>query len=83
MCVGRVCACVCMCVYVQVDVEDVFAREGAAPYERLAQLLAQHNDAPASNGAAEGAEDAAALRNALAGVAWTRSMRRMYTLVDR
>jgi midasin len=28
-------------------------------------------------------EEAAALRSSLAGVAWTRSMRRMYTLVER
>jgi len=36
-----------------------------------------------STGEEDGAEGLAALQQALRGVVWTRSMRRMYTLVDR
>jgi midasin len=63
----------------QLDVEEVFAREGDAPFRRLAELLA------AGSGGSGGDQDAEAeaLRHALRGVAWTRSMRRMYTLVER
>ncbi len=74
----------------QVDLEAVFAEEGDAPVRALAAALAAGE--PAADGAAtataggsghnEG-EDAAALHSALRGVVWTRSMRRMYTLVER
>jgi midasin len=76
------------CVCPQIDLEAVFQREGEAPYQRLQQLLAGSSDPDACTAEAlqmtpEDAEELEALRRALRGVVWTRSMRRMYTLVQR
>lgn len=54
----------------------MYRREGDAPVQQLQQALA--------GGSSETPDaDVAALRKALKGVVWTRSMRRMYTLVER
>ena len=54
---------------------DLYQSAGEAPAQRLAAALA----APAPAG---GIVEAASLQ-ALSGIVWTPSMRRMYTLVDR
>jgi midasin len=51
----------------------VYRRDGDEPLRRLQAAL------DAGGSGAEGA----ALRGALSGVVWTRSMRRMFTLVER
>lgn len=76
---------------VTLDMEAVYQREGDAPLAALhAALEAVDAAAGTAEDAAEGgaaggggAEGPAALAAALRGVVWTRSMRRMYTLVDR
>ncbi|GIL72552.1 hypothetical protein Vretifemale_2898, partial [Volvox reticuliferus] len=72
---------------VKVDLEAVFSSEGDAPIRALQAALQeqqQEQDAMATD--AVGADTVcakAALQTALKGVVWTRSMRRMYTLVER
>lgn len=77
---------------VTLDMEAVYAREGAAPLQALERALAAAaagrnssscSGAPGAAGEEASAEGVAALAAALKGVVWTRSMRRMYTLVDR
>jgi midasin len=65
---------------VKLDMDALYDQEGDAPLQRLREALAA-----AESGAAGGAEaeQAAAIRGALGGVVWTRSMRRLYALVDR
>lgn len=64
-------------VQVTLDIEAVYTREGDAPLTALREALA------AAAGAADDGGQLAGLRSALSGVVWTRSMRRMFTLVDR
>ncbi|KAG2499138.1 hypothetical protein HYH03_002721 [Edaphochlamys debaryana] len=73
---------------VKVDLDAVYAAEGDAPLRALEGALAEATAAEANGTAgpahgAGGAEAAGALQGALRGVVWTRSMRRMYTLVER
>ena len=65
----------------QVDMEEVYIREGDAPLRRLAQAceLQQQQEQQSSSSSSS----SEALRAALNGVVWTRSMRRLYTLLDR
>jgi len=57
----------------QLDMPALYQSEGEAPVQRLAAAL----NGPPSRG-----NEAASLQ-ALSGIVWTPSMRRMYTLVDR
>ena len=73
--------------------EEVYVREGDAPLRRLeaayAEQQQQLESAPSSALSASSAAVAAspdpseAIQAALKGVVWTRSMRRLYTLLDR
>ena len=70
--------------------DDMFAREGDAPLRRLAAALEQQQQQQqpqqlqeAGAGSEAVSETVAALQSALKGVVWTRSMRRLYTLLDR
>ncbi|EFJ44763.1 hypothetical protein VOLCADRAFT_121252, partial [Volvox carteri f. nagariensis] len=72
---------------VKVDLEALFSAEGDAPIRAL-QVALQEQLKPGGSELAEGATGPAAdageaLQAALRGVVWTRSMRRMYTLVER
>ena len=60
--------------YLQMDMPALYQREGQAPFEALQRAIDQ--------GPAATLEEAAA-RNAVSGIVWTPSMRRMYTLLDR
>lgn len=62
---------------VALDMEAVYQREGDQPVVQLRQAL------EAAEGAAGQDPQLEGLRAALTGVVWTRSMRRMFTLVDR
>ncbi len=57
----------------QLDIPALYQSEGEAPMQRLAAAL---------GGAPSQGTEAASLQ-ALSGIVWTPSMRRMYTLVDR
>ena len=57
----------------QLDIAALYQSEGEAPVQRLAAAL--------EGGPADGT--AGASLQALSGIVWTPSMRRMYTLVDR
>lgn len=61
----------------QVDVEALHTRDGTAAVQLLQHRLAE----AASLGMVLGEEAAGAA--ALSGIVWTRSMRRMYTLLSR
>lgn len=60
----------------QLDVEGLYQREGELPLEVLRERVVQSSETSAD----VAAQSTAAM---LAGVVWTRSMRRMYTLLDR
>ena len=60
-------------VCVQLDMAALYQSEGNVPVQHLAAAIRDAN--------AHGQE--AASLQALAGIVWTPSMRRMYTLVDR
>eukprot|EP00798_Chlamydomonas_sp_ICE-L_P024873 gene24873-10534_t len=62
------------------NVQDVYRREGDAPVNKLSAALA--SDAAPGSDQSDSA-DLEAMKGALRGVVWTRSMRRLYTLVDR
>jgi midasin len=70
---------------VTLDMDAVYAREGTAPLQALELALAAAAASGQGGGGGEeaSAEGVGALAAALKGVVWTRSMRRMYTLVDR
>ena len=57
----------------QLDILALYQSEGEAPVQRLAAAL---EGAPSQS-------SATASLQALSGIVWTPSMRRMYTLVDR
>ncbi|KAG1662050.1 hypothetical protein FOA52_005297, partial [Chlamydomonas sp. UWO 241] len=79
---------------VQVDMESIYTREGDAPLRRLKAALSHtapatpgrstDDSAPSSSAAAAPVTDGpvSAIQAALQGVVWTRSMRRLYTLLD-
>lgn len=54
----------------------LYQSEGEAPVQRLAAALGNSSYSAGDN-------EAAASLQALSGIVWTPSMRRMYTLVDR
>ena len=58
---------------VQLDMEGLYEREGSAPVQHLQSALT--NEEKKAGAHASG--------DSLAGVVWTPSMRRMYTLLDR
>ena len=58
--------------------EEVYTREGDAPLRRLAAAC----ELPAASLSSASAPSEA-IQAALKGVVWTRSMRRLYTLLDR
>ena len=58
---------------VQLDMAALYQSEGDVPVQHLAAAISEAN--------AHGRE--ATSLQALAGIVWTPSMRRMYTLVDR
>ncbi|KAK9809153.1 hypothetical protein WJX72_010301 [[Myrmecia] bisecta] len=60
---------------VKLDMDELYTREGDAPVQRLQAALSAREE--------NGSADTQALKNALRGVVWTPSMRRMYTVLDR
>lgn len=57
----------------QLDMEGLYQQEGRAPVQHLQAALADEKKRA----------DAHAIGASLAGVVWTPSMRRMYTLLNR
>ncbi|GIL43445.1 hypothetical protein Vafri_916, partial [Volvox africanus] len=72
---------------VKVNLELVFSSEGDAPLRALEAALQEQQQEQDAKATVAGVPDTvgatAALQTALKGVVWTRSMRRMYTLVER
>lgn len=64
---------VCVCVHVQLDLDGLYEREGSAPVQHLQSALTDEKKKAGAHASGD----------SLAGVVWTPSMRRMFTLLDR